>query len=193
MKGLQYLGDFGDDVVEFSFITDQDESIEDAVEGCPAVILCRASIGADRYGSLVRYVEGGGGLLVIHAGTVGYKDFEPMLSLVGGVFISHPEQCIVTAEITRNNQITAGCSGFSVTDEHYFVEIHDPAIDIYLSTSSHNGSQPGGWVKEHGKGRVCVLTPGHNLEVWQNQEFRSLLRNSIIWCAGQSGIRVGEA
>lgn len=31
--------------------------------------------------------------------------------------------------------------------------------------------------------RVCVLTPGHNLEVWLHPGFQALLRHALNWCA----------
>jgi hypothetical protein len=29
---------------------------------------------------------------------------------------------------------------------------------------------------------VCVLTPGHNVEVWQHPSFQALLVNGLDWC-----------
>ncbi len=42
----------------------------------------------------------------------------------------------------------------------------------------------GGYVRSIGKGRLCVLTPGHILSVWENEEYRKLVRNAVFWCAG---------
>lgn len=36
-----------------------------------------------------------------------------------------------------------------------------------------------------GAGRVCVLTPGHNPEVWSCPSFQALLRNGLRWCGRQ--------
>jgi type 1 glutamine amidotransferase len=43
--------------------------------------------------------------------------------------------------------------------------------------------QPAGWTRAEGAGRVCVLTPGHNLEVWLHPEFQKLLLNACRWTA----------
>jgi type 1 glutamine amidotransferase len=43
---------------------------------------------------------------------------------------------------------------------------------------------PGCFVKGHGKGRVCVITLGHNLAVWHESGFRKLLSNALLWCCG---------
>jgi len=40
-----------------------------------------------------------------------------------------------------------------------------------------------GYVRTQGRGRVCVLTPGHNLPVWLNPQFQKLLTNALNWCA----------
>ncbi|CAN5509301.1 hypothetical protein BH10CHL1_BH10CHL1_18130 [soil metagenome] len=48
--------------------------------------------------------------------------------------------------------------------------------------SSRHGTQPGGWTRLEGDGRVCVLTPGHNLEVWLDPSYQILLGNALRWC-----------
>ena len=52
----------------------------------------------------------------------------------------------------------------------------DDNANVFIYTTSKNGNQPGGWTKEDGKGRICVITPGHNLEVWLNEHFQIILR-----------------
>jgi type 1 glutamine amidotransferase len=59
----------------------------------------------------------------------------------------------------------------------------DPQADLFMTTTSQHGTQPGGWTRLEGEGRVCVLTPGHNVEVWQHPSFQALLRNTLNWCA----------
>ena len=67
-------------------------------------------------------------------------------------------------------------------DEHYIMEIDDLEANHFLSTTSEHSAQSGGWLREEGDGRVCVLTPGHNAEVWLHPEFQTLLRNGLLWC-----------
>jgi type 1 glutamine amidotransferase len=54
---------------------------------------------------------------------------------------------------------------------------------VFLTTTSEHGTQPGGWTRTEGEGRVCVLTPGHNLEVWLQPSFQALLLNTLRWCS----------
>jgi type 1 glutamine amidotransferase len=38
-----------------------------------------------------------------------------------------------------------------------------------------------------GEGRVAVITPGHNVEVWLQPGFQTLLRNGLAWCIKGDG------
>ena len=60
--------------------------------------------------------------------------------------------------------------------------LDDPEADVFVTTTSEHGEQPGGWRRVEGSGRVILLTPGHNLEVWLHPSFQALLRNSLRWC-----------
>ncbi len=63
------------------------------------------------------------------------------------------------------------------------MEPGEPGADVFLTATSQRGTQPAGWMRGMWKGRVCVLTPGHNLEVWLHPGFQTLLRNALSWCA----------
>ena len=53
-----------------------------------------------------------------------------------------------------------------------------------MTHSAAGGDQVGGYVRELGKGRICVLTPGHIYSVWQELQFQKLVKNAISWCCG---------
>jgi type 1 glutamine amidotransferase len=129
------------------------------------------------------YVQEGNGLLAIHSGTAEYAEMLVLRSLLGGVFIRHPEQCPVTVTPRVGHPLCIGSSLFTVKDEHYMMTLDDQQADVFVTTSSEHGEQPGAWRRVEGKGRVAVLTPGHNLEVWLHPSFQSLLLNAARWCA----------
>ncbi|MEM7029843.1 MAG: ThuA domain-containing protein [Chloroflexota bacterium] len=129
------------------------------------------------------YVRRGNGLFVIHSGTALYDKCEVLRPLMGGVFTMHPPQCPVTVEPQENHPLAAGSTPFTLVDEHYFLEVDDPAADIFLSASSEHGTQPAGWTRTEGDGRVCVLIPSHNVEIWLHPSFQVLLQNGLNWCA----------
>ncbi|MEI7578092.1 MAG: ThuA domain-containing protein [Armatimonadota bacterium] len=125
------------------------------------------------------HVTAGRGLLVIHAGTVGYQPAPIIRELTGGSFQQHPEACDVELVPTAH-PLAAGVVPYTVHDEHYFVEI-DSDVDLFLSSRSAHGSQPAGWIKEFGNARICTLTPGHGPSVWANDSFQLLIRNALSW------------
>jgi uncharacterized protein len=133
--------------------------------------------------ALASYVGRGHGLLAVHSGLAGYANTPILRELLGGVFIQHPAQCPVRVEPRPDHILTRGLAEFTLQDEHYFMAVDDPEMDVFLTTSSENGVQPGGWTRLEGRGRVCVLTPGHNIEIWQHPTFESLLVNALRWCA----------
>jgi type 1 glutamine amidotransferase len=131
------------------------------------------------------YVRKGNGLLAIHSGTAGYQEMTVLRSLLGGVFMQHPEQCEVTLEPYMDHPLTTDVVPCTVKDEHYFMALDDPHVDLFLTSRSIHGEQPAGWRRTEGEGRVAVLTPGHNLDVWLNPAYQKLILNTLLWCSGR--------
>jgi type 1 glutamine amidotransferase len=129
------------------------------------------------------YVRKGNGLLVVHSGSAGYQEQPVLRGLLGGVFLKHPPQCAVTVEPQAGHQLTAGSAPFTLVDEHYVMALDDAQAEVFVTTRSEHGTQPAGWTRNEGTGRVCLLTPGHNLEVWLHSCYQALLHNGLRWCA----------
>jgi hypothetical protein len=129
------------------------------------------------------YVYKGNGLLVVHSGNAGYEQKPVLRRLLGGVFDHHPEQCPVTVEPLLGHPLSIGSAPFTLKDEHYFMALDDQQADVFATTKSEHGEQPGGWRRTEENGRVVVLTPGHNLDVWLHPSFQILLLNSLRWCS----------
>ncbi|MCL1883354.1 MAG: ThuA domain-containing protein [Defluviitaleaceae bacterium] len=154
--------------------------------------------------AFVKYVENGGGLLVTHNGTVANENgaTETLDRLIGCRFAFHPNNCPVTFGVLKPHFITKDVGTFCETDEHYKLEILSDDIDILAASFSDAQGEiakyqsepyfnapaciaPSAYIRTQGKGRVCVLTPGHVLEVWLNPDFQKILENALLWCAGR--------
>jgi type 1 glutamine amidotransferase len=150
--------------------------------------------------AFIEYVEGGGGLLVTHSGTVKGKNTKKLDELIGCVFAFHPNDCPTTVDIVKPHPIAESAHAFTETDEHYHLNITAPDADIFLASYAAAQGSPekyesepyfnapayiraAGYTLERGKGRVCVLTPGHTLAVWRNPQYQLLLKNALRWCA----------
>lgn len=131
------------------------------------------------------YVRAGGGLVAVHSGTAGYRDWPAVRAVLGGVFTSHPPPCAVTVEPLSGHPLCAGVNeSFTIHDEHYQMILDDPTADVFLHTCSGHGVQPAGWTRREGTGRVVVLTPGHFPEVWLHPATQRLLANALHWTVG---------
>lgn len=132
-----------------------------------------------------RYVRAGGGFLAVHSSLVYGENNRPEFSkMLGCAFVSHPPRCEVQVHVTQAvHPVAQGVEGFAERDEHYIIEMNAPDADVFLeSTSEKGGRQTAGYTRMIGEGRLCVLTPGHTLSVWENPQFQKLLLNAMTWC-----------
>ena len=179
---------------EFDWIDDAAEWSAEKMGQYPVVVLSKSKYVTQAHESpwatpeveraFHGYVVAGGGLLATHSGTV-YRDTEILRPLLGGTFVQHPAQCLVTVTPEAGHPLTAGVTSFTAMDEHYHMAMEEGTTDIFLTTTSEHGTQPGGWTRTEGAGRVCVLTPGHNTDVWLAPTYQVLLGNVLRWCAGK--------
>lgn len=186
------LGTLKQDLFKFDWIENARDWSAERMASYPLVVLTKSNnISSMDHGNwmtdpvqeaFAAHVRQGNGLLAIHSGTAGYKETPVLRSVLGGVFTHHPEQCPVTIEPKPGDPLVEVIPSFTITDEHYFMALDDPQADVFLTTRSKNGEQPGGWRRMEGAGRVAVLTPGHNLEVWLHPGFQALLLSSLHWC-----------
>ena len=130
------------------------------------------------------WVSRGNGLLFVHAGCT-HKKGSALAELAGSYFLGHPPRCRVDLKPTEH-PITEGIQDFTIRDEHYRMELTDKSAFVFLkSFSEEGGEQVGGYTKEVGQGRICVLTPGHILGVFRKPEYLKLVEQAIEWCAGE--------
>ena len=135
---------------------------------------------------LQEYVEQGGNFIAVHSANAFFEYDSPAYrNFVGNTFVTHPPRCEVGIHVTELHPVTQGVEDFTIRDEHYQVTISAPDAQVLFTTSSKNGgTQPGGYVRHMGNGKLCVLTPGHMLSVWQHPMFQRLLINTIEWMTG---------
>ncbi len=132
------------------------------------------------------YVRAGGGFLSVHSGNAFQKenDCPEYIDFVGNYFVQHPPRCEVRVTPISAHPIVLGMKPFTIRDEHYELDITATDAQHLLKTESATGGvQSGGYIRVMDDGRLCVLTPGHVLSVWEHPSFRELLARAIRWCA----------
>ena len=189
VEGLAPLSQAGYD---FNFIEDPSKWSKELMNNYSFVIFSKANnrlpddssawAGEPEGKIFLDYVKNGNSILFLHSGTALYDDSPSLCQLMGGVFITHPPQCSVSIEPYPDQDLTQGFLSFSAKDEHYQMKMTDPDVQLFLKAVSEHGTQPAGWIRGEGKGKVCVLTPGHNLEIWHNKYYQTLLKNCCSWC-----------
>ena len=207
MDGIVPLKEKG---FEFDIITDAKEFKPEMLSDYPVVMICKSDEVSQEdkqpwktaavQKAFIDYVEKGSGLLVAHSGTVAGKNTEALDKLIGCRFSYHPEETPVTVQPIKPHPIVEGVGMFCEADEHYRLEIIADDVDIIMAsyspsqgvqakyeeepyTNSPEWISPAGYVRKQGAGRVCVLTPGHNLPVWHNPNYQKVLENALRWCA----------
>lgn len=131
------------------------------------------------------YIKAGGGFLAVHSGLAYTRERNAAyVDLVGSVFCGHPPRCAVDLHgVKPEHPIMEGISDFTILDEHYNMEMVCDDADIFLESSSEKGgTQPAGYTRVIGSGRLCALTPGHTLDVWADPAFQKLFTNAMAWC-----------
>ena len=134
------------------------------------------------------YVEAGHGFIALHSGTCySEKRQKEMTELIGCEFLGHPPQCTIHAGFVKAHPVLEGVEEFDFRDEHYRINVLCEDADVFMTTTSDGeaGTQVGGYTRNIGQGRLCVLTPGHNCAVLLHPMMQKMLCNALEWCAGK--------
>lgn len=128
----------------------------------------------------------GTGILFVHAAVADLDKEHPIVKeMIQSVFVSHPEQCPLTFKRIKEHAVLKDVSEFMFPehDEHYVMSmIENAQVEVIAYTQSKNGTQPGMWVKELGKGKICCITPGHTAANLLCEEYVKVLKNAVNWC-----------
>jgi type 1 glutamine amidotransferase len=132
---------------------------------------------------LLDAVQGGMGMMYVHAGMAVIDPASPMFRISLGHFASHPKEhnpVYVRPLPGCTHPIVSGVEPFTAPDEHYFCQVNMDCATPFLCSVSIAGTEIAGWTQELGKGRVCSVTPGHTTEMLSKME--KLLSNAADWC-----------
>lgn len=148
--------------------------------------------GRQAFDQLTRYVEQGGGLVLVHFACGAFQEFKDEFTQLAGrawnpKLRGHDPFGEFTVNITdQAHPVTAGLQDFQITDELYTCLDGDTPIRVLASATSKVDKKvyPMAFVLDYGKGRVfhCVL--GHNTGALANDGAGKLFRRGTAWTAG---------
>lgn len=145
--------------------------------------------------AVIRHVQSGGGLVVVHCSLWSYLDWPEWTPMIGGHVETHDKYAtydVVVLDPSHAAMVGLG-NRFSITDEPYLVDDRDPNATVLVETAEarHDregklrpGPDPQVWVKRFGKGRIFVTTFGHDAAAQDAEPFVAHLHNGIRWAGG---------
>jgi type 1 glutamine amidotransferase len=162
----------------------------------------------DQLQGLQDAIVNGAGFAGWHGGIAdSYRNSSDYLQMVGGQFASHPgknpAECIGEqsdnflphminmTDLGKSHEITRGISDFELTTEQYWV-LHDSYNDVLATTTqkvrawdpwNREITSPAIWTRNWGKGRIFVITCGHNVEVVLNPNVRTIIERGLVWAS----------
>ncbi len=170
-----------------------DEQFE---SGQVIVAFCYLAWNDARKQQMKRYIENGGGLVLIHSATWTKPKPDPEITgFIGVGGFSKFRHGPLRLTVVGDHPISRGLpKEIALLDEPYWPPIPpiDPAHTTILAVSEEEdpasrvaSPQPMCWMTGTGKGRVFGCVPGHYTWTFDDPWFRLLLLRGIAWAAAQ--------
>lgn len=141
--------------------------------------------------AFLTFVEEGGGLVVVHAGSSVNYQFPEFQELVGRTWIrrktTHYKKHRFEVKAKGKHPITAGIEKFEIYDElwRYMVPTGEYEVHAVADTSRDQKNQgpeePVLLTTKRGKGRGVNLVIGHDLRSMASPEWQQLFLRSLEW------------
>jgi type 1 glutamine amidotransferase len=149
--------------------------------------------------NLIRFVEKGKGLVILHGGIVMQNNSLEFSNMSGGSFNYHPPQQEIHVKLVDPNHPLVtdfDSEGFVHYDEPYFFKNayfkydFKPLLYFELDDIEMRRERPSdkikyiSWIKRHGKGRVFYSSPSHNAQSYNDPNFLQFLRKGLLYAGG---------
>ncbi|HEX7121560.1 MAG TPA: PVC-type heme-binding CxxCH protein [Gemmatimonadaceae bacterium] len=174
------------------FYTDAREDLNDEeLDRYHALVLYNnhLTVEPDQLNALLRFVENGGGLVVLHCASASFQNSEEFIRLVGAAFKSHGTGTFRAVRVAGDHPAIRGVPVFESWDETYVHTKHNPVNRTVLEVRRENGhDEPWTWVRTYGRGRVFYTAWGHDGRTWGNEGFQQLVGQGIRWAVGDWGL-----
>ena len=140
--------------------------------------------------NLLKLLDRGVGLVVLHHGLHGYKEWPEFQKMAGITSFVDNAKDDVDFKIhieDPKHPIVKGMKDFAVKDETYLGHNIDPAakVHVILTTDEPINLKAVAWTLTYRKAPVCFFQLGHDEKVYVQKEFRDILGNTIRWTAGK--------
>jgi putative membrane-bound dehydrogenase-like protein len=134
--------------------------------------------------ALTAFVDGGKGLIPIHAASYCFRNSPTYVKMVGGQFKSHKTGTFTTEVADAKHPIMKGLTPFETWDETYVHSELQPDNHLLQVRDEDGRKEPWTWTRTQGKGRVFYTAYGHDERTWNQPGFQQLVGNGILWAIG---------
>ena len=143
-----------------------------------------------------KLLEKGTGMVFLHHSLVSYQQWGEYINIIGGKYwqegftsdslklsdYEHDLDLDIKV-LDRDHPITKDMQDFRIHDEGYSnVEIISSVVPL-LETSHPFASKYVAWTNEYKQSRIVYIMLGHDYKAYENESFRKLVENAIIWAA----------
>jgi type 1 glutamine amidotransferase len=153
------------------------------------------TLSAEGRANLQAYAESGKGIVVLHHALCSHNDWEWYRELAGARYLVEPQDGrpastyshdeTIPVAIAHPHPITRGVALTEIHDETYKGMWISPQVTVLLATSHPLADPPLAWISPYPKSRVVAIQLGHGREAHGHPGYRTLVRNAILWSAGQ--------
>jgi uncharacterized protein len=149
--------------------------------------------------NLLKYVEKGGGLLLVHGAVTTQNNSRAFSKLVGASFDYHPPQQAIQIRLAdpKHPLVQAfPATGFNHVDEPYFYKNAYSDLDfkplLYFNNAEivkqknplTEGKTYVAWIRAQGKGKVMYCSPSHNAQSFENPDLLRFYLNGLQYVVG---------
>lgn len=144
--------------------------------------------------AFLNMVKNGKGLVFLHHSLASYQNWDEFFKIQGGRYNLAPEDASKKSTykhdvemqievLDPNHPVTKGVSDFTILDEAYGNFEVLPEVHPLLKTDHPASGKIIGWTTEPGASKAVYLALGHDHHAYENDSFRTLVRNAILWTA----------
>jgi type 1 glutamine amidotransferase len=141
--------------------------------------------------NLVRFVEGGRGLVLLHFACGAFGDWPGFRDLAGQVWDgknTHDPRGPFTVRVVKpDHPVTRGLRDFTADDELYIGLEGEAPVEVLATARSRvtGKDHPRAFVLRHGRGRVFHTPLGHDVRALEVPGTAELIRRGCAWAAGR--------
>ncbi len=145
----------------------------------------------------IRLTKIGKPLLFLHHSLVSYQKWNEFEKIIGGKYIEKAPRISDDECSTYEHDVwvyirpvgvhpsTRGFANFRFFDEVYGNTRVSDAVTPILTTTHPRSNETIGWENHYNSSKIVYIQPGHDSRTYEKEDYRKLLKQTIIYLAGQ--------